>query len=236
MDVDAVLFDLDDTLHDDTATFRRAALDTARAFALTHPVGAEALAGAYISQADQFWKTLSNDRIGVSMGTVRSEMWRSALLDVGIDDPALAAECADAYNRSRRVHLRVWPGVPRMLERLRAAGLKLGMITNGFAETHREKIALLELEAPFDAILIADEVGMVKPDPRIFEHACELLGVTPARSVMVGDRYDRDVRGARDAGLRTVWLNVRREQLPDGAPAPDVTIFDIGELEAALAR
>ncbi len=48
---------------------------------------------------------------------------------------------------------------------------------------------------------------MVKPDPLLFAHACRTLGGAPAHGAMVGDRYDRDIRGALDAGLYTIWLN-----------------------------
>ena len=85
-----------------------------------------------------------------------------------------------------------------------------------------------------DAFFLADEVGMVKPDPALFLHACRVLGSTPERTAMVGDRYERDVRGAHDAGMFTVWVNVRDEALPPGAPAPDVIVGGIAEVEAAL--
>ena len=92
--------------------------------------------------------------------------------------------------------------------------MQLGILTNGFSETHREKIELLQIGEFFDAIFIADEVGMIKPDPLLFAHACTTLGSAPARSAMVGDRYERDVRGALEAGLYAVWLNIRDERVP----------------------
>ncbi len=49
---------------------------------------------------------------------------------------------------------------------------------------------------------------MLKPDPALFRHACEVLGSEPARTAMVGDRYERDVLGAHDAGLFTVLVDV----------------------------
>jgi putative hydrolase of the HAD superfamily len=231
---EAVLFDLDDTLHDDSAAFRAAAEDVAGEVAAEHEVDARALADAYVSAASRFWQELSSDRLAVSMGCVRFDMWNAALAESGIHNEALAQLCAAAYDRYRRRHLKIWPDVPELLRNLRAQGRKLGLITNGFAETHREKIAILDLEHSFDAIFIADEVGMVKPDPRLFLYACSELVVDAGRAVMVGDRYDRDIRGAREAGLRTIWLNVRNERLPDGAAEPDVTVAAVGALGEAL--
>jgi putative hydrolase of the HAD superfamily len=161
-------------------------------------------------------------------------MWLAALQRVGLDDPALAERAADDYNRYRKTYLTLFPGALELLGTLRARGLKLGMITNGFAETHREKITLLRLDDAFDEIFIADEVGLMKPDPRIFEHACRRLGAAPGNTAMVGDRFDRDIRGGQAAGLYTVWLNPRGERVPDGASCPDATVTGIAAVMAAL--
>jgi len=112
--------------------------------------------------------------------------------------------------------------------------MKLGIVTNGLSETHREKIALLRISEYFDAIFLADEVGMIKPDPLLFAHACRTLGGAPAHSAMVGDRYDRDIRGALEAGLFTIWLNVRDEELPAGARPPDATCSAIADVARIL--
>ena len=86
----------------------------------------------------------------------------------------------------------------------------------------------------FDAIFIADEVGMIKPDPLLFAHACAVFGSAPSRSAMVGDRYDRDIKGAADAGLFTVYFKMREDPLPAGCVPPDATCSSIEELAAVL--
>ncbi len=232
--LEAVLFDLDDTLHDDTAAYRRAAERVALEMSAERGADADRLLQAYVEQAESFWINLVPEQLGTPLVGLRATMWAGALRAVGIDDPGLAARCAADYNRYRRDHLRLWPGALDLLVSLRARGCRLALVTNGFAETHREKIALLELEDAFDEIFIADEVGMIKPDPNLFRLACERLGAQPAAAAMVGDRYDRDVRGAQAAGLYTVWLNVRGETIPDGAPPPDAVVARIDQVEGAL--
>ena len=232
--IEAVLFDLDDTLHDDTLAFHSAAERVANEVAAERSIDPRALYAAYIAEAEAFWKSLSPDAFGSPLAGLRARMWATALRSVGIDDVALAEQCGAAYNDYRRQYLRLWPGALELLVSLRARGCKLGLITNGMAETHREKIVLLELEGAFDEIFIADEVGMVKPDPRLFQLAARRLGVPPERCAMVGDRYERDVRGAHDAGMFTVWMNVRHETVPANAPAPGAIVTTIGEVEAAL--
>ncbi|MFY9781644.1 MAG: HAD family hydrolase [Candidatus Baltobacteraceae bacterium] len=230
----AVLFDLDDTLHDDTLAYRQAAQRVACDVAAERGVDAAALLAAYVGLAESFWKNLSSAHFGTPLAGVRATMWARALAAVGLEDAALAERCGAAYNGYRKDYLQLWPGALELLETLRAAGHKLGLLTNGFAETHREKIALLKLEDAFDEVFIADEIGMLKPDPRLFAFACRRLGAAPAASAMVGDRYERDIRGAHALGLFTVWVNVRDERVPAGGPVPDATVKAIGEVEGVL--
>ncbi len=236
--LDAVLFDLDDTLHDDTLAFRSAAEEVAREVATDHGVDARALKAAYVAQAEGFWKQLTADQVQqlllTKLSSLRSRLWASALSSIGLDDPRLAERSAVNYNLYRKKYFALFPGALDLLTRLRAAGKRLGLLTNGVSETHKEKIALLELSECFDAIFLADETGMVKPDPRLFAHACEKLGRPPAATAMVGDRYDRDIAGAIEAGLFTIWVNVRNEPLPAGAAPPDSMVWSIAEVSALL--
>ncbi len=232
--LDTVLFDLDDTLHDDTASYRGAAERVAEEIAATHAIDALALKAAYVTEAESFWQRLSPDQLSVKLAPIRTLMWSNALNAVGLDVPNLPEYAADRYVAVRNERLELFPGAIDLLRSLRDRGVKLGLVTNGFSETHREKIELLRLGPMFDAIFIADEVGMVKPDPLLFAHACVKLESAPARSAMVGDRYDRDIRGAAHAGLFTVWVNVRAAVLPKGAPPPDATVERIGQVENVL--
>jgi putative hydrolase of the HAD superfamily len=228
--IDLVLFDLDDTLHDDTYAYQSAAEEVAREVAAEHGIDALALKAAYIAEAEGFWKRLTADDLKVKLATIRASLWQTALERVGAgQDPELARRSAERYNAYRVKYYTLFPGAIDLLRALRERGKKLGIVTNGLSETHRDKIALLRLSEFFDAVFLADEVGMVKPDPLLFAHACRTLGSSPAHSAMVGDRYDRDIRGAIQAGLYTLWLNVRAEELPPGAAPPDATCGSIAE-------
>jgi putative hydrolase of the HAD superfamily len=231
---EVVLFDLDDTLHDDTHAYRSAAEEVAREVAAEHGIDALALKEAYVAEAEGFWHRLSADDLKVKLSRVRAAMWQNALQSVGVDDAALAQRSADRYNAYRVKYYTLFPGAVELLRALRERGVRLGIVTNGLSETHREKIALLQLGEYVDAIFLSDEVGMVKPDPLLFAHACRVLGGAPAVAAMVGDRYDRDIRGAADAGLFTIWFNVRSEELPPGAPPADATCTSIAEIGRIL--
>ena len=229
-----MLFDLDDTLHDDTRAYQSAAEAVAHELAAEHGIDALALKAAYVAEAEGFWARLTPEALGTRLASVRAQMWHRALALVGLDDAGLAQRSADRYNAHRKKFLELFPGTLDLLHGLRSDGKRLGLVTNGFAETHREKIELLRIGECFDAIFIADEVGMVKPDPQLFAYACAKLDAAPMHGAMVGDRYERDIRGALDAGLYTVWLNIRDERVPPGEPHPHVLAHSLAEVAAAL--
>jgi putative hydrolase of the HAD superfamily len=232
--IDTVLFDLDDTLHDDTAAYQTAAGIVAGEVARLHAIDPAALLRAYIGEAQAFWKKLSVEHLTLGITDTRAQLWADALLAVGIDDVELARRCAADYTRHRAAVLQLAPGALECIEALRARGCKLGIVTNGFAATHHEKIARLGLTPLFDGLFIADEMGMVKPDPAVFAHACATLGSSPRHTAMVGDRYDRDIVGAQRGGLFTVLIDVHAIPIPDGAPPPDAVVSSIADVLAAL--
>jgi len=232
--IDTVLFDLDDTLHDDTAAYKTAARMVALEVAGTHAIDAGALLDAYVAQASAFWRKLSVEHLAAKINDTRAQLWYDALRAVGIDDAPLAERCSVDYTRYRADVLELSPGALACLEALRARGCKLGIVTNGFAATHHEKIARLGLTPLFDALFIADEMGMVKPDPGVFRHACDVLGSRPERTAMVGDRYDRDIVGAKSLGLFTVLIDVHAIPVPDGAPPPDAIVPTIADVLGIL--
>ena len=84
---------------------------------------------------------------------------------------------------------------------------RLAVLTNGAPAHQREKLHGSGLATYFEAVVVSGEVGVGKPDPRIFAAALAALAVAPSATVMVGDSIERDIVGAQAAGLRAVWLN-----------------------------
>jgi putative hydrolase of the HAD superfamily len=233
--IDTVLFDLDDTLHDDSAAYKRAARRVAEEVAAQHGIDAERLYAAYVAQANGFWRTLSTASLTTPISDARTQLWSDALVAAGLPlDIPLAAASAERYTRLRADTLELSPGALDLMRTLRERGCRLGIVTNGFAATHHEKVDRLGLRPYIDALFLADEMGMVKPDPEVFRLACRTLGSEPARTAMVGDRYDRDVVGAAEAGLFTVLIDVHAIPLPNGAVPPDAVVNAIGDVLGVL--
>jgi putative hydrolase of the HAD superfamily len=228
----AIFFDLDDTLLDDTISSERSAAVVA-AELVGDRAPADALAVAYMDEAMNFWERLEPGAPKPPGGAIRPRLWRAALARFDIDDEELATRLAHRYDTVRVERVELFPETLPVLHALHGR-YKMAIITNGFAETHEAKIARLELSRFFDAVILAGEMQLVKPDPAVFHHAMAQLGVTADESVMVGDRFERDVKGAQAAGMRSVWVNTRNESAPPEAQLPEAEISSIAELPAAL--
>jgi putative hydrolase of the HAD superfamily len=127
--------------------------------------------------------------------------------------------------------LHLWCSVPQdtreALQRLRAAGFRLGVVSNSEGRVC-EALEAAGLRQYFDAVVDSGQVGIEKPDPRIFRIALAELGVEPEEAIYVGDLYDIDVLGARAAGIEGVLLG-------SGEPArPCRTTGSIREVADAL--
>ncbi|MBI3647429.1 MAG: HAD family hydrolase [Actinobacteria bacterium] len=115
---------------------------------------------------------------------------------------------------------------------------RLGIVANQPAHV-REAMVRDGLEGYFEVWGVSGDVGLEKPDPRLFAHVLYVAGVAPPRAAMVGDRLDYDVRPARTAGMKAVW--VLRGEAPD-EPTPsqlaeaDAAVRSLEELPGALER
>jgi len=134
-----------------------------------------------------------------------------------IPTPADEALFEALYRRFESAEVwRVYDDVLPVLERLKCAGMRLGIISN-WDERLRPLLRELQLDHYFDPIIISCETGAIKPSTRIFERAVQALDL-PAEFVLhVGDSLEEDVRGAEESGLRAVLLN-RNETGQVGGP------------------
>lgn len=127
------------------------------------------------------------------------------------------------------------PGAISLLNALKGK-VKLGIITNGFTALQQIRLERTGLRDHFDALVISEQVGVPKPDPRIFDYALEKAG-HPARErvLMVGDTAESDILGGMKSGLATCWLNPHGRALPEGIE-PTWTVSSLNELEQLLCK
>ena len=122
------------------------------------------------------------------------------------------------------------------LERLRTEGYTMGLVSNVslLPELMREDLDRLGIGALLEATVFSSEIGVRKPDPRIFQEGLRRLEAEPASTVFVGDRLYDDISGAQAVGMRAVQTRqFRQEADPDSSP--DAVIDHIRELPAVLS-
>ncbi|MBK3384644.1 MULTISPECIES: HAD family hydrolase [Streptomyces] len=118
------------------------------------------------------------------------------------------------------------PEVLKGLARLRAAAWTIGIVTNGASDVQRAKLAATGLTSLVDGVAVSGDLGIRKPDLKLFELAASRCGVSLSDGGwMVGDNPAGDIGGAHQAGLRTMWL--RGRLWPDDLPAPHHVVDDV---------
>ncbi|MFH5799906.1 HAD family hydrolase [Haladaptatus sp. CMAA 1911] len=151
-----------------------------------------------------------------------SESRKPIFADLLADSPEAGAdELTDAYQRAILDALAPLGDIPSLLAELRRE-YRVGLLTNGPVAAQRGKLAELGWEDHFDATVVTGELDAGKPDPHAFEALCEALDVSPAEMVYVGDNPEMDVRGANEAGIRTV--QVLYPDGPDPEPVADAYV------------
>jgi putative hydrolase of the HAD superfamily len=225
---ETVLFELDDTLHDEKAAYRATALRVADYVAVRFGLDGREIAESYLQVVYGFHdRQLSDEDMHGRDQSLQARFWGRCMAEFGIRDRELAGWCGYAFEQWHGTNLAPIAGVPEMLAFLREKGVRLGLLSNGASSTDRKKIDDLGLTNAFDEVFLADEIGMLQPDPRLFVHACERLHTSVEHSVMVGDLYERDIIGAKEAGLFTIWVNRGNGMLDANAAHADAMVTSI---------
>jgi putative hydrolase of the HAD superfamily len=232
----AVLFDLDNTLIDDDASTRRAIAAACEEAATQCPnLSVAQLGEAYWNVSLEVWGAIAAD-LGkglspkeITGAEFRRVCWSRSLAACGVADEAVVTRVVESYGHWRDKELEPFPEVEEVLAALHGR-VKVAIITNGTADTHRHKLELLGYHQLFDYCAVAGELGLAKPHPAIFTHTAEKLGVQPEECLMIGDNAEADIAGAKAAGMRAAWFNREGWPLPEGCPEPDYVIADLREI------
>lgn len=205
-----IFFDLDHTLWDFE---KNSALAFEHIFA-KHKIELElqTFLACYIPINNNYWELYQRDEITqekLRCGRLNDTFCalQFAISPEKIEE--LAADYIDHLPHSG--HL--FPGVLTSLEYLHKK-YKLHIITNGFQEVQRRKMASAKIDPYFKTITTSDEVGVKKPNPKIFAYALEKAGVAKANCLMIGDNLEADIRGARDFGMQTLHFSQIGEPNP----------------------
>lgn len=238
-----ILFDLDDTLF-----AHRASVEAAAATTLAHiapELDDESVASEVARWNDleehHYHRYLSGELDYLGQRRARA---RDFVTPYGVDladDPAAEKWFEDylvGYRNAWILHDDALPALDEL--RTRWPEVRFGIVTNGDLDFQLGKIAFLEIGERFEHIVASGEVGITKPDERIFAHAVALFDAAPDECVYVGDRLHTDAVGSARAGLTGVWLDRAGSGIPSNdAQAVEtlgvIRIAGLAELTAALS-
>lgn len=204
-DITTIFFDLDDTLFDHMGTARAALAATSAGRATLHGVPVEDLYARYSELLEELHPQVMTGRISY----LEAREQRFARLLAPYEPGASAAEAtqlAEQHYAHYQQLRRPVAGALALLQALKPTH-KIGIITNNRLAEQQEKLRHLGMSALVDALITSEEVGVLKPDPRIYQVALARLGAQAAQAVMVGDNWQADVVGAQAVGIRPLWLN-----------------------------
>lgn len=230
--VRALTFDLDDTLWETWPTIERAERRLHDWLTERYPAITERYDTVQLRELRTRVRA-ERPEIAHNLSLLRQEGLRLAALQVGIAAGDFDAEAAFAVFHSARNDVLFFADAVPALERL-TRRYTLGALSNGNADIHLVGIGHL-----FDFALSAADVGRPKPAPDMFHAALERLGAPdPGQVVHVGDDPETDIRGAAEAGLRTVWVNRGGADWAqfDQPCRPDAEVRTLSELETLLRR
>lgn len=242
-DVEAVYFDLDDTLcaYWDAA---KKGLKTAFEDHPEHGFTTEELLEAWSVAFREFVETIGKthwyEKYRHSGEITRAELMRRTLERLGNYDEDLAKQLSNTYHVERQAALELFPEAEEVIKSLHL-DYPLGLITNGPADIQRQEIQVLNIGPFFEHVFIEGELGYGKPDPRVMELAEDAVGLKPNQILFVGNSYKHDMVPAYEAGWRTAWIrrpsdispssrSNKIEEKPEDGITPDITITDLREL------
>ena len=130
----------------------------------------------------------------------------------------LAMTMSDDFLALTTAHFSLLPGAEELVRYL-AKKYPLTVVTNGFVEVQYEKFDKSGLRDCFAHIVLSEEVGCQKPNPRIFEEALRMNGLQAEDVVMIGDSWNSDIQGAINAGIDQIWIRKSKDPLPEGQSA-----------------
>ena len=207
----AILFDVDDTLYDQTVPFKEA---YARYFGDKPVIPAEVIYPVTRKYSDQVYSQAMTGQI--TMEELYIYRVQKAFEEYNITITVEEALAFQKVYADRQRHIHMSETMEKILDYC-SGKAELGIITNGPSAHQWNKVKSLQAERWIlhENIFVSGDVGAEKPERKIFDHAKQTMKLEDAEIWFVGDSYELDVKGAVNAGWNAVWMNRREREKPD---------------------
>ena len=228
MNYKCVFIDLDDTLWD-FHTNAKSSL---------HEIYEKRNLSQYFDNFEQYFSIYAKRNIELwelyGKGTISKkelslERFLHPLIQVGINNSVLAKQIGDEYLEILPTKTALIPFAKELLDYLYPK-YPLTIVSNGFIEVQYKKLESCQIGQYFSHVVLSEAAKALKPDKRIFEFAMQLNNTTAPECIMIGDSYEADIVGARNAKIDQVYLDPKRRTLSESFP----TTYHIKKLDELL--
>jgi len=206
-----VFIDLDDTIWDFHANAKLSLGEVYEARKLN----------LYFDSFEQFFKIYAKRNLElwelygkgvISKEFLMIERFRHPLALVGVDNDELAIKIGDEFLEILPTKTTLLPFAKELLDYL-CPKYPLTIVSNGFVEVQYKKLRCANLEHYFAHVVLSEAAKALKPDKRIFEYALQLNDAAAAETIMIGDSFEADMRGAQNAGIDQIFLNPKSDKV-----------------------
>ncbi|TPE43884.1 YjjG family noncanonical pyrimidine nucleotidase [Pontibacter mangrovi] len=227
-----ILFDLDHTLWDFEKNSEETIYTLYDQFELARhgKFNCDSFYRKYKFVNTRLWDLYNKGKI--NQQELRESRFSKTLTGLGLAPHEVPAGISEAYIALCPTKTAVFPYTYDVLEYLQPK-YGLHILTNGFKEVQHVKMGASKLQGYFKEVVTSECCGYKKPDRRMFEHLLQRIGVAPEHCLMIGDNYECDIEGARDAGIDQVYFNPEQAKTRR-RPKPTYEISCLSKLKEIL--
>lgn len=234
-----VLFDLGNTLIYDKEPWENLYLRADKAlWNSLHGYGVKAephdIYGKHKTLFHLYYKLRENDLEEPGIGNVLQELLNKN--DIHLSEKELRSALHSMYRITQANWFAEDDAIP-MLDKLKQCGFRLGIISNGADDENTYTlIDKAKIRSYFEFIISSAAFGKRKPHPGIFNVALKHFQVSPDQAVMIGDTFDADIVGARQVGMKSIWVTRRvYNTVPRSDVQPDAVVSTLSEIPALIS-
>jgi putative hydrolase of the HAD superfamily len=191
---------------------------------------------------ERYWELLRQQKSGsreehFEMNALA--IWDALLKTAGMSDEAarqrLSLTLAQLFRAISRKRLGLYPDVKKVLEALRP-GYRLALVSDAQPCFALPEIKAVGLEGYFESVIISGSYGFRKPDARLYQAALSALNLTPAEAIFVGNDMFRDMYGAQQVGMKTIYIDTDQGVKTHPGVTPDVAAKFFADVAAGIER
>ena len=223
-DIRTIFVDLDDTIWDFTANSKVALKAVYERYQLDNQCSYDVFIKEYLLSNEKLWSLYHHGKIEKDF--LKRERFRASFERCGIICESPERFDYD-YLETIVTLKKVVAGAPKLLQHLKKRG-SVNVLSNGFANLQFRKLQSAGLDRYIDLMVLSDDIGVTKPDKRLFDYALEKAKANAETTLMIGDNYDADILGAYNAGWKTIFFNRRGESI--GNNVADLVVQSLEEI------